>query len=591
VVALSPTPARASPSADTDSGTARLGPAASEPRGLAGALLRAWLAFALYLIASLLLFGLPIAGRFASSFVGQGSADAQLYVWDLAWWPHAIAHGLNPFHPTLVWFPHGVNMAWVTGVPGPALVMAPITMLAGPVVSSNVLALLAPALVGWAAYLLCREVTGRWWPSFAGGWLFAFTTYMNGQMRGHMNLFLVFPVPLAAYLVVRYGHGRLSGRSFVLLLAATLVAEFSISTEVFASMTMFGAVALAGAYAFAPEAREALRMIVPRVGWAYLLAMVPLAPYLWFAAIGARAATLRPVGGSAVDLLSFVIPRPDMLLGGSTFAGVTVAFSANLSEDGGYLGIAMLVVVALAVIARRRERATWLLAGFCLLAAVLALGGYLEILGHRTIPMPWLLPAHLPILGNALPERFTMYLWLGAAVLVARWLAHPVRMRWEAGARYCAVVLAAVTLLPDARMPDMHQPATVPRLFSDARFRPSLSREGTILILHDRADRGSEMLWQAEADFSFAMPQGHLGPQPAIFAGDPTSAEIAQGQVYGTTADELRTWLHAHGVRAIAITPGALDRWRWILDEVSGRPPKLVGGMWIYGPPDGASTF
>ncbi|MGZ5343650.1 MAG: hypothetical protein ACXWF5_03055 [Actinomycetota bacterium] len=591
MVSLSLTAARASASTDTDTDPASLASAASEPRGLAGALLQAWLAFALYLIVSLLVFGLPIAGRLASSFVGQGSADAQLYVWDLAWWPHAIAHGLNPFHPTLVWFPHGVNMAWVTGVPGPALVMTPISMLAGPVVSSNVLALLAPALAGWAAYLLCREVTERWWPSVAGGWLFAFTTYMNGQMRGHMNLFLVFPVPLAAYLVVRYGHGRLSGRSFVFLLTATLVMEFSISTEVFASMTMFGAVALAGAYAFAPGAREALRRIVPRVSGAYLLAMVPLAPYLWFAAIGARAAPLRPVGGSAVDLLSFVIPRPDMLLGGSTFASVTVAFRANLSEDGGYLGIAMLVVVALAVIARRGERTTWLLAGFCVFAAILALGGYLEILGHRTIPMPWLLPAHLPILGNALPERFTMYLWLGAAVVVARWLAHPVRRRWEAAARYGAVALAVITLLPDARMPDMHQPATVPRLFADARLRSALSREGTILILHDRAHTGSEMLWQAEADFTFAMPQGHLGPQPSIFAGDPTSAEIAQGQLYGTTSDELRTWLHAHGVRAIAITPGALDKWRWILDEVSGARPRLVGGMWIYGPPSGASTF
>ncbi|MGZ5128183.1 MAG: hypothetical protein ACXWZU_04065 [Actinomycetota bacterium] len=591
MVSLSLTAARASASTDTDTDPASLASAASEPRGLAGALLQAWLAFALYLIVSLLVFGLPIAGRLASSFVGQGSADAQLYVWDLAWWPHAIAHGLNPFHPTLVWFPHGVNMAWVTGVPGPALVMTPISMLAGPVVSSNVLALLAPALAGWAAYLLCREVTERWWPSVAGGWLFAFTTYMNGQMRGHMNLFLVFPVPLAAYLVVRYGHGRLSGRSFVFLLTATLVMEFSISTEVFASMTMFGAVALAGAYAFAPGAREALRRIVPRVSGAYLLAMVPLAPYLWFAAIGARAAPLRPVGGSAVDLLSFVIPRPDMLLGGSTFASVTVAFRANLSEDGGYLGIAMLVVLALAVIARRGERTTWLLAGFCVFAAILALGGYLEILGHRTIPMPWLLPAHLPILGNALPERFTMYLWLGAAVVVARWLAHPVRRRWEAAARYGAVALAVITLLPDARMPDMHQPATVPRLFADARLRSALSREGTILILHDRAHTGSEMLWQAEADFTFAMPQGHLGPQPSIFAGDPTSAEIAQGQLYGTTSDELRTWLHAHGVRAIAITPGALDKWRWILDEVSGARPRLVGGMWIYGPPSGASTF
>ena len=149
MVVLGLTPAWASASADADTHPASLASAASEPRSLAGALLQAWLAhFALYLIASLLVFGLPIAGRLASSFVGQGSADAQLYVWDLAWWPHAIAHGLNPFHPTLVWFPHGVNMAWVTGLPGPALVMTPISMLAGPVVSSNVLALLAPALAG-----------------------------------------------------------------------------------------------------------------------------------------------------------------------------------------------------------------------------------------------------------------------------------------------------------------------------------------------------------------------------------------------------------------------------------------------------------
>ena len=168
-------------------------------------------------------------------------------------------------------------MAWVTGLPGPALAMTPVTALFGPVASSNILALLAPALAGWAAYLLCREVTGRWWAAFAGGWLFAFSTYMDAQMRGHMNLFLVFPVPLAAYLTLRYAKGGLSSRAFVLLLGGTLVAQFSISTEVFASMTMFAAIALAGAFLFAPTARDALRHTVPWIGLAYLLAAIPLA--------------------------------------------------------------------------------------------------------------------------------------------------------------------------------------------------------------------------------------------------------------------------------------------------------------------------
>ena len=165
--------------------------------------------------------------------MGEGSGDSKLYVWDLAWWPHAIASGLSAFHPTVIWAPSGANMAWVTGLPGPALALFPITWLFGGVVASNVLAILAPALGGWAAFLLCREVSGRLWPSFAGGYLFGFSTYEVGQMHGHANLFTVFPVPLAAYLVVRFAKGSLTRRHFVWLLAAVLVAEFSISTEVF----------------------------------------------------------------------------------------------------------------------------------------------------------------------------------------------------------------------------------------------------------------------------------------------------------------------------------------------------------------------
>src|SRR5438128_2773982 len=63
---------------------------------------RAGVAFGGYLAVSLLLYGLPVISHLSSRFVGEGGGDSKLYVWDLSWWPHAIASGLNPFHPTVI---------------------------------------------------------------------------------------------------------------------------------------------------------------------------------------------------------------------------------------------------------------------------------------------------------------------------------------------------------------------------------------------------------------------------------------------------------------------------------------------------------
>lgn len=95
---------------------------------------------------SFLFYATPVLGSFSTRFVGQGGADAKLYVWDLAWWPHALLSGLNPFQPKVVWAPWGVNIAWVTALPGPALLMWPVTSLFGAVTVSNVVAAPVPAL-------------------------------------------------------------------------------------------------------------------------------------------------------------------------------------------------------------------------------------------------------------------------------------------------------------------------------------------------------------------------------------------------------------------------------------------------------------
>ena len=81
-----------------------------------------------------------------------------------------------------IFAPDGFNLMWTTSVPGPSLLVAPITLTAGPLVAYNVLALLAPALSAFTAFLLCRHVTGRTWPSLVGGYIFGFSDYMLGAL-------------------------------------------------------------------------------------------------------------------------------------------------------------------------------------------------------------------------------------------------------------------------------------------------------------------------------------------------------------------------------------------------------------------------
>ena len=105
-------------------------------------------------------------------FIGYGY-DPQIFIWSLAWWPHAVAHGDNPFVTRAIWFPYGLNLTWSTTIPGLALLFAPVTLLAGAIVAYDVAAVLLPALAAWTAYLLCRYLTGALWPSLVGGYLFA----------------------------------------------------------------------------------------------------------------------------------------------------------------------------------------------------------------------------------------------------------------------------------------------------------------------------------------------------------------------------------------------------------------------------------
>ncbi|MBA3330927.1 MAG: hypothetical protein H0T39_08675 [Actinobacteria bacterium] len=147
-------------------------------------------ALALYALLSVAIFGRGVLLSPHTHVVGDAGPDKTIAMWSLAWWPHALAAGRDPFDADVVWAPEGIDLAWVTSIPGASIAAWPLTALAGPVVSYNVLALAAPALSAWAAYALARELSGAPAPALLAGLLFGFSSYVVVHTVGHLNLTL-----------------------------------------------------------------------------------------------------------------------------------------------------------------------------------------------------------------------------------------------------------------------------------------------------------------------------------------------------------------------------------------------------------------
>lgn len=133
---------------------------------------QAGVGLALYLGLAFLYFGVPIRSHPGRDLIGTG-ADPTNQVWSLAWWPHAVRHWENPIYTHAIWVPAGIDLAWAPSIPGLAFLAAPITLIGGPALAYNVVAIALPALAAWTAYFLCRYLTGSFWPSLVGGYLSA----------------------------------------------------------------------------------------------------------------------------------------------------------------------------------------------------------------------------------------------------------------------------------------------------------------------------------------------------------------------------------------------------------------------------------
>jgi hypothetical protein len=538
-------------------------------------------AFLFYLLTSSILWGAPIGFHLASQHAGMGGNDLRLYMWSFEWTPYAIAHGLSPFHTDLVYAPGGADLRWVTTMPGPALVLWPITEAFGSLASVNVAMLLGPATAAWAGFLVCRRVTEAFWPSLAGGYLTGFSSYMAGQMFGHVNLVLIVPAFLGVYLVVRRVQGSLGAVAFVGLLALAVIGLFSVSTELVATASLFGAIAFLGAWAFGGGARGRIFRAGLLAILGYAIAAAALSPILVPALREAPETAVRSSTKASVDLLSFVVPRRSMLLGGQRYGATTADFTSNSSEDGAYLGIVVLAMLVAFAISRWRHRETWLLLAFVGVIGLFALGPVLHVEGIERFALPGRILTNAPLLEHATPQRFSAYLWLPVGVIAAIWLADA-RDAW-AWTRWAVVVLAAITLLPLVQSPPRGREVPIPRFFTDGTYADHLD-EGEIVYAIPTV-KGDEMVWQAAAGFRFKLAQGYIGPIPEQYLGEGISKGLAlfHPSPYAPPPPVLERYVELHDVSVFISSDRATPEFARLLRD-AGWEPQPVEDVVIWRP-------
>jgi hypothetical protein len=555
---------------------------------------------ALAVLAPLLFLAVALVALRPGLFTGHdtivgNTGDPSFSIWALQWMPFALSHHLNPLFTDYLHYPTGANMMWNGSILFPALVLMPVTVLAGPIVSYNVLTLLSMWLSGWCAFLAIRRFSRRWVAAAVGGLLYEFSPFMASQIIVHSQLFpAMFPPLLLIFadeiLVRQRRRPWLIGG----LLGVATAAQLLTGTELLAISALLSIPALITlAIIFRAQLRERLGYAL-RAAEAALVAFAVLAGYpIYFLLLGPQ----RIYGTIQGDVYmarpqAFVIPSKLQFLGGPS----------AISDSSVYIGIPLLVLLIAVTVWMRRRPAVVAAAVTVACTMVLALGDFLTIGATSTdIRLPWRIATKLPVLSNVLPVRLMVVAYLALAVIVAIFLDRVLEApRWK---RVGGLAVAAVALIPlIPTLPIESSQLDVPAFFTDGQAQ-RLPKTGSVLMTPYGvylADYPPE-LWEALSDMAFKSqlgivytpgPRGNMeGPEMDPLGkelnaigdfGKPAPTSIATS-VRATYLGDLR----AHAVTTVIVGPGAGSaQVARLMTELLGRPGESTGGVTVwYGVP------
>jgi hypothetical protein len=556
--------------------------------------LQGLLAFVSYQVAFIIVAGMPLVRHLTVPNLRQYWTDEQFYAWSLGWWPYAVSHGINPLFSSQIGAPHGYDLAWASTAPSVDLAMWPVTAAFGVVVSYNIVTLLIPPVSAWAAFVLARRLTGRFWASLLAGAIYGFCPYeLLHTWQGQPNLTVIGLFPLLAYLMVRWWDGSLTRTWFVIWMTLALAVQFYTFNENFAELTAVLAGGLVIGFAVAGrEARRKVLRLARLTAVAYAAAIILASPYLVYSLKHYQGNLQRETPDYSIPLIRLIVPSSSKMFGLTPL----IRYSNNLRPTGieNYVGIPLIVILLVLAVFTWRSRMTRLLViGFVFVLA-LGVGPHVVVTNVRhTFTLPWAGLWKLPFARSSEPTRFIAFGVLVLAIALALWLAAPATGRLRLAARWGIGLLAAAVIISDSYTSyidvqpvppgyvtesGMHPVNQLPAFITDGMYRRYLRPGEIVVILTGRGNAG--MLFQAASGFYFRIAGGYINASLTPTDAFPPQVVLLARETK-TAVGEFDEYARSQGIGALIVEHTWARPWMRKLPRLAMHGTS-VGGVTIY---------
>lgn len=141
----------------------------------------------------------PLVLQFTTHVIGVEKTDNYELLWLFRWVADAFVELRNPWFVPDIYAPHGYPIVYGEVTPLHSFLLMPFTVLAGEIVTYNVVTLLSTILTGWSVFALAHAWLGRlggpndrrlrFLAAFLAATAFTFSTYRIMKLQGQLNLF------------------------------------------------------------------------------------------------------------------------------------------------------------------------------------------------------------------------------------------------------------------------------------------------------------------------------------------------------------------------------------------------------------------
>lgn len=519
----------------------------------------------------------------AGALLGHPGVDVYNHAWGAWWWAAEAARGALPWQTDLLLHPRGAVLWYID--PVGALLSQPVLALAGHdaagvALAWNLLATFRVALAGFAAHLLCVELTRKGPHAFVAGLAHLFAPFLLCELYD--------------------GIAEATGTGFVALAWWGWARALRLGTAgAHAVAGLLTGLAAAGSFYFGlaillplvPVLLVALvrrrQRIGPVLAGAVATALVAVPPYL-----AMRASFLSPLaalprhGGQNLALIrhNAVDPRELVVPG---FQSFDFAAAGELFLHSTYLRLSVLALVLVALVRFRHLRWPWIWVAAASLAAALGpylvVGGDLVRVAGGVVPLPFmLLQVLVPELAITHAARLGVSGVAVTCALAGAALA-PVdgaRFRHYAVAAVAAAVVVAESLWASpARLPLPTAPARIPAAVTALAAATPDDRRGVL-------DLPPQVGWTMHASRHLWYQIAHRRPIP--WGPDPHLSRAGDNDL-ALSLDKHRTGRPSEAPLSLAALQRRLaEQYAWIVvhDDLEA----LDRGPGDTRPPDPAGT-